>query len=95
MTQNPTAKTATLIAENIGGYVGVANVYRLSEPLEGAKIVTVFVQDWFGKQPPEAVIVRAVNEYGAAYTMNRLSGSYVSPDANHAKALSLAGYSMA
>lgn len=82
--------TATRILKDIGGYAGVAHTYRLSEPLDGFDVVTVFAVDYPGTQNDETTIVGA-RENGAAYVMNRLPGSLVGW-CDHAKALGLAGY---
>lgn len=82
--------TAVLIAADIGGYAGVANVYRLSPPLDNYPFVTVFACDFPGSQHDETTIVGATPD-GAAVLMNRLPGSLVG-FADHAKALELAGY---
>jgi hypothetical protein len=82
--------TATLVAANIGGYAGVANVYQVEPPLANNLWVTVFAVDMPGTQHDETVIVSAYPS-GAAITMNRLPGSLVGW-ADHEKALRIAGY---
>ncbi|KXF56133.1 hypothetical protein AXA44_02555 [Rhodococcus sp. SC4] len=81
--------------ENLGGYAGEANTYRLDPPLpdpnrpgESADVVTVWVQRGYG--PAEAIVV-AAHPNGAALRMNRLPGSYVREDVTHSGALWLAG----
>ena len=82
--------TATLVASDIGGYAGVANVYQVEPPLANNLWVTVFAVDMPGTQHDETVIV-AAHPSGAALTMNRLPGSLVGW-ADHEKALRIAGY---
>lgn len=97
---------ATPLGEDIGGFVGVANLYRLDPPMNGESHVVVWVQPGLSASipepnaggavqvnlsPPEAVIVAAHME-GAAKVMNRLPGSYVAAEVSHAGALFLAGY---
>ncbi|MEA1795101.1 hypothetical protein [Rhodococcus qingshengii] len=67
-------KTATLVVEDIRGYAGPANCYRLSEPLFGATHVVVWSQPAFGSQLPEVVVVPAMPS-GTARNMARLPGS--------------------
>ncbi|MDH6279548.1 hypothetical protein [Prescottella agglutinans] len=85
-------QTATLLAEDIGGYAGGANLYQLDPPLVTAGLshshVVVWVQHW---GQPEAVMVSA-SPSGAARAMVRLPGSYVHPEPTHSGALWLAGY---
>lgn len=84
--------TAHLVNDNVGGFVGDAKTYRLDPPLpQSVMFVTVVITDkrW---GPIEAMVVHAIDRRGAAVTMNRLPGSYVHPEANHAGALFLNGY---
>lgn len=81
---------AVLMGKDIGGFAGVANLYRMDPPFEGFEYVTVFAVDFPGTQHDETVIVGA-REDGSAVLMNRLPGSLVGW-ADHEKALTLAGY---
>lgn len=85
-------KTATEVNDNVGGMPGPARCYRLDPPLSGAEYVTVWTQDAFGASSPEAVVVAAVGESGAAKAMTRLPGSYVGETPTHSAALRLSGY---
>lgn len=85
--------TAFVIGKDIGGYAGVANLYRMEPPFEGFEYVTVFAVDYPGTQHDETTLVGARPD-GSAILMNRLPGSLVGW-ANHEKALSLAGYEVA
>lgn len=80
--------TATLIAENVGGFAGPANLYQLEPPLVDKTYVVVWTQAY---GTPEAVVVAARPD-GSAITMNRLPGSYVGSEVTHSGALWLAGY---
>lgn len=80
---------------NVGGFAGPARCYRLNPPLGGHEFVTVWVQDAFGAQGPEAVVVAAHDESGAAKNMTRLPGSYVGATPAHSGALWLNGYEIA
>ncbi|EME14819.1 hypothetical protein [Rhodococcus triatomae] len=82
--------TATLLAENLGGFAGPANLYQLDVPLMGFDHVIAWIQT-FGT--PEAVLVAAFPS-GAARSMTRLPGSYVGTEVSHAGALFLAGYTV-
>ena len=82
-------RTATLVMENVGGYIPGTNLYELSEPLDGATFVAVMAVDNPGTQHDETIIVRARAD-GSAVNMNRLRGSLVGW-ADHQKALTLAG----
>lgn len=67
-------KTATLILEDVKGYAGPANCYRLSEPLFRADHVIVWAQPSFGMQLPEVVVVPSTSS-GRARNMDRMPGS--------------------
>ncbi|OXM19343.1 hypothetical protein CBI33_22595 [Rhodococcus erythropolis] len=82
--------TAELIVENVGGFAGEANCYKLSEPLKGHSYVTVLLQMAFGPQDREAAIFPAYPS-GAAVRMTRLPGSYVHPEPSSEWALLMAG----
>lgn len=83
-------KTATLLADDVGGYAGPTHLYQLSEPLEGFDYVTVCVEETFVMQikdlrtekvsvaPPQAgqVCIFPAYESGAPVVLRRLSGSY-------------------
>ena len=84
--------TATEVNSNVGGFAGPARCYRLNPPLGEDEYVTVWVQDAFGAQGPEAVVVAAHNDSGAAKNMTRLPGSYVGATPTHSGALWLNGY---
>lgn len=85
--------TATQIGTDIGGYAGVAHLYRLSAPLtdrvqgQAHDHVVVFTVEGFGQ--PETLIVPARSD-GSAIVMNKLPGS-VTGIADHAGALWVAG----
>ncbi len=87
--------TATEVNSNVGGFAGPARCYRLDPPLGEHEYVTVWVQDAFGAQGPEAVVVAALDKSGAAKSMTRLSGSYVGATPTHSGALWLSGYEIA
>lgn len=87
--------TATEVNDNVGGFAGPARCYRLDPPLGEHEYVTVWVQDAFGAQGPEAVVVAAHDESGAAKNMTRLPGSYVGATPAHSGALWLNGYEIA
>lgn len=76
----------------VSGFAGPATVFRLEPPLAGNEFVTVWVQDVFGAQGPEAVVVAAVDASGAAKSMTRLPGSYVAASPTVSGALWLNGY---
>lgn len=86
---------ATEVNSEVQGFVGPARCYQLDPPLAGHEFVTVWVQDVFGAQGPEAVVVAAHDESGAAKSMTRLSGSYVGATPTHSGALWLSGYEIA
>ncbi|MCW2092529.1 UNVERIFIED_ORG: hypothetical protein M2328_005809 [Rhodococcus erythropolis] len=84
-------KTATLIIEDVKGYAGPANCYRLSEPLFQAYHVIVWAQPSFGMQLPEVVVVPSTSS-GRARNMDRMPGSCMlhhEADLNDAAALAL------
>lgn len=90
--------TATLLAEDIGGYAGPANLYAVDPPVRdpsgqgpasGYPHVVVWVQNY--GTPPGAYMVPARPD-GSAFVMNQLAGSYAHPQASHTGALFLAGY---
>ena len=76
----------------VSGFAGPATVFRLDPTLAGHEFVTVWVQDAFGAQGPEAVVVAAVDASGAAKSMTRLPGSYVAASPTVSGALWLNGY---
>ncbi len=78
----------------ISGFAGEAHCYKMDPPLEGEEFVTIWVQDSFGSQGPEAVVVAAKNEFGAPKSMTRLTGSYVGKTPTHSGALFLNGYTI-
>lgn len=84
-------KTATLILEDVKGYAGPANCYRLSEPLFQADHVIVWAQPSFGMQLPEVVVVPSTSS-GRARNMDRMPGSCMlhhEADVNDAATLAL------
>ncbi|WP_341513637.1 hypothetical protein AAC389_15600 [Rhodococcus qingshengii] len=84
-------KTATLILEDVKGYAGPANCYRLSEPLFQADHVIVWAQTSFGMQLPEVVVVPSTSS-GRARNMDRMPGSCMlhhEADVNDAATLAL------
>lgn len=84
-------KTATLIIEDVKGYAGPANCYRLSEPLFQADHVIVWAQPSFGMQLPEVVVVPSTSS-GRARNMDRMPGSCMlhhEADLNDAATLAL------
>ncbi|MFD3703341.1 hypothetical protein ACFWUP_09360 [Nocardia sp. NPDC058658] len=83
--------TATDTSIEATGFAGPARHYALSEPLLGNDHVIVWIQEAFGRQSAEAVIVPARPD-GSAITMTKLPGSYIHPDATREGALWLAGY---
>lgn len=68
-------KTAELLEENVGGYGGQANLYRLSEPLNGCDHVVAWLSAGSGPHQPPEVRVMASNPFGAALHAGRLPGT--------------------
>lgn len=84
-------KTATLILEDVKGYAGPANCYRLSEPLFHVDHVIIWAQPSFGMQLPEVVVVPSTSS-GRARNMDRMPGSCMlhhEADLNDAATLAL------
>lgn len=99
--------TATLIGEDIGGFVGPANLYSLDPPMVGqGGVLHDYVVVWLqapmaipspsnpGMQVPltmAEVAIVGATAHGAATSMTRLPGSYTHPEPSREWALLMAG----
>lgn len=90
------SKTATLVGGPIRSMRGDANLYRLSEPLQGNYFVVVSAvnDERFGSYPIVETYIFGADSNGKVTDWGELFGSYKG-GTDHAEALRGAGYEIA
>lgn len=84
--------TATMVADNLSGFVGPATLYRIDPPMHGTDHVLVYYRpEMFGQRGQLTVVL--ADSQGAVFggDVRPQSGTHITSEPNHHLALQLAG----